>query len=345
MKTQAIEIYQNIFDEDNTNFEACFELGKYYQQNKDYKNALLYLKKAIKLNDQCYVCHNNMSKIYDKLGKYEFAIFHLEKVMDICPDFYEVLFSMAQCYRKMKDEANMLVYLNKTLAKVPKHPGANHLLASLHKETSSKYSSEYAQDLFDRYANHFEEHLLSALNYQVPYIIQEKLGSLNLAKNSKVLDLGCGTGIVGKTIIDQFPNIVGVDISSNMIKETRKKEIYTTLYTNDIHDFLLKNEEKFDLIIAADVFIYIGNIQTIFTDIKKCLSKQGYFIFTIELSSEINIKDFQLGKSGRFSHDIEYIETLCKEEGFEMIEKEEIILREENTIGQKGVIFTLKILS
>ncbi len=343
--TQAQAIYETILKENNTNFEANFQLGKCYQQNKDYNNALLYLKKAIKLNDQCYVCHYDMSKIYDKLGKYEFSLFHLEKVMDICPDFYEAFFSMAQCYRKMKDEENMLTYLNKTLAKLPKHPGANHLLASFNKKTSSKYSSEYAQDLFDRYANHFEEHLLSSLKYQVPFIIKEKLQSLNPSKKSKILDLGCGTGILGKTIIDQFPNIVGVDISSNMIQETRKKEIYTTLYTDDIHDFLLKNEEKFDLIVAADVFIYIGNIKTIFTGIKKCLSHNGYFIFTIELSSEINIKDFQLGKTGRFSHDIDYIETLCKDTNFEIVEKEEIILREENQIGQKGAIFTLRILS
>lgn len=244
----------------------------------------------------------------------------------------------------MKNETKMIEYLNKTLEKRPKHPGANHLLSSLNKATSSQYSAEYAENLFDRYANHFEDHLVSSLKYQVPSIIKEKLQYLNPPRDSKVLDLGCGTGLIGKTLVDLCPYIEGVDISTNMIEETRKKAIYTTLHINDIHDFFLINLKKFDLIIAADVFIYIGDIQTIFSSVRESLNPNGYFIFTIELSPEINAKNFQLAKCGRFSHTIEYVETLCRDIEFEVVEKEEIILREENKTGQKGAIFTLKTL-
>ncbi|RXJ68884.1 hypothetical protein CRV08_05450 [Halarcobacter ebronensis] len=342
MINKAKVIYEDILNENETNFKACFELGDCYEKIKDYNKALFYFKKASKLNSKCYVCHLNMSKIYEKLSKFEFSLFHLDRVVSICPDFYEALFLIAQCYRKMKNESKMIEYLNKTLSKLPKHPGANHLLASINKEIISEFSSEYAEDLFDRYAGHFEEHLVSSLKYQVPFIIKEKLELLNLSNESKVLDLGCGTGLLGKTIIKQFSNIVGVDISTNMIEETRKKDIYSKLYIKDISDFLSQNTEKFDLIIAADVFIYIGNIETIFNYVEKSISSDGYFIFTVELSLETNIKDFQLAKSGRFSHDISYIVALCKNIGFEIVEKEEIILREENKIGQKGVIFILK---
>lgn len=340
--THAIDIYINILKNNSTNFEANFEIGNCYEKIKNYNKALLHLKKAINLNDKCYKCHYSMAKIYDKLSKFEFSLFHLKKVIKIRPDFHDILFSIAQCYRKMADEENMLDYINKTLEKIPEHPGANHFLASLNKEIRSQYSAEYTEDLFDRYADHFEDHLVISLKYKVPFIIKDKLKSLNLSKNSKVLDLGCGTGLLGRTIIEEYPNIVGVDISTNMIKETRKKEIYSELYISDIYEFLLQNDKKFDLIIAADVFIYIGDIETIFFELKKCLTSNGYFIFTIELSSEINIKNFQLAKTGRFSHDIDYIESLCNNIGLEIVEKEEVILREENKIGQKGVIFVLK---
>ncbi|WP_320036038.1 methyltransferase domain-containing protein [Halarcobacter sp.] len=340
--TQAITIYEDILFEDKTNFEANFEIGNCHKTNKNYNKALFYLKEASKANTECYTCHFNMAQIYDKLCKYEFSLFHLEKVMKVCPEFYEALFSIAQCYRKMKNEGKMYEYLKRTLAKLPEHPGANHLLASLNEETSSEYSSLYARDLFDRYAGHFEEHLVSSLKYQVPFIIKEKLFSLNSSKDSKILDLGCGTGLLGKTIVESFPNLVGVDISSNMIDETRKKDIYSELHTNDIHKFLLESVKEYDLIIAADVFIYIGALKTIFSSIKKTINSDSHFIFTIELLDELEKESFQLGKSGRFSHTIKYIESLCKDFGFELIDKEEIILREENKIGQKGAIFILK---
>jgi predicted TPR repeat methyltransferase len=341
---QAEFVYKQALQIDPNDSDTYLQLGNCYKKEKDYKNALIYFKKAIKVNNQCYLCYHQVADTYNKLYKLELSIFYLQKAIRICPDFYEALFSMAQCYRKMKNEEKMIEYLHKTLAKLPEHPGANHLLASLNKETSSKYSSEYARDLFDRYADYFEDHLVRSLKYQVPFIIKEKLISLNPPKDSKILDLGCGTGLLGKTIVDIFPNLVGVDISSNMIEETRKKDIYSALHVNDIHDFLLKNVQGFDLIIAADVFIYIGDLQTIFSRAKKSLNKDGYFIFTTEFFTGTNQEDYQLAKNGRFSHNMEYVESLCQEIGFEIVDKEEIILREENQTEQKGVIFTLKIL-
>lgn len=336
---------QEITETDSSSSDTFFELGNSCQNNKDYHNALLYFKKVIALNKQCYVCYYNIANIYNIQNKFELSLFYLQKAIKIDPDFYDALFSMAQCYRKMNNEPKMLEYLHKTIQKNPKHPGANHLLASSNNETSSKYSAEYAEDLFDRYADHFENHLVNFLQYKVPSIIKEKLQSLHPSRDSKVLDLGCGTGLLGKAIVDLFPNIVGVDISTNMIEETRKKKIYTTLYINDIHDFLVENTKKFDLILAADVFIYIGDLHAIFSSIRGSLESKGYFVFTIELSTQNNTSDHQLAKSGRFSHTLEYIEFLCKKVGFDIVDKEEIVLRQEKDTGQKGIVFTLKNLS
>lgn len=338
---KAESAYKKVIENDSSSSMACHGLGLLYKENKEYEKALIFFKKAIKQNREFSICIYDMAMTYDKLNKYELCFFYLEKAIKINPDFSEALYSMAQYYRKMKNEKKMREYLQKTLLKRPNHPGANHLLSSLNGETSS-YSLEYARDLFDRYADFFEDHLVNTLNYKVPFIIKEKLKFLNPPKNSRILDLGCGTGLLGKTLIDVFPNLVGVDISSNMIKETRKKDIYTELYINDIDAFLLRNEQEFDLIIASDVFIYITDLQTIFSSVKKSLNPSGYFIFTIEPLMEITTENCQLEKSGRVSHTIKYVKSLCKNNGFEIIENEEITLREENKIGQKGVVFILK---
>ena len=342
---KAKSVLKKAIELDSSKSDVYLQLGNCYVKSRDYKNGLIFYKKAVKINNRCCICYYNMADTYNKIYKYDHAIFYLQKLIKICPDYYEAFYSMAQCYKQMKNERKMLEYLHITLQKLPEHPGANHLLASYNGETTSKYSSEYAKKLFNNYADYFEEHLLNSLKYQVPFIIKEKLKPLNIPKNSKVLDLGCGTGLIGKNIVDLFPDLVGVDISANMIEETRKKEIYTELHISDINDFLLKNVQEFHLVIAADVFLYIGDLEIIFSSIKKFLNSNGYFLFTIELSTEIDQTDFQLGNSRRFSHSVEYIENMSKDFGFEVVDKEEIILRQENKIGQKGAIFILQIIS
>lgn len=317
-------------------------LGLSYKENKEYDKALINFKKAIKIDKMFYKCYYDIAIVYDKLKKHELSLFYLQKVIKINPNFSEALFSMAQYYRKTKNERKMKEYLQKTLEKKPNHPSANHLLASLNQETSSNYSSEYAKELFDRYADFFEEHLVDILKYQLPFIIKEKLKSMDTPKDSKILDLGCGTGLLGKTIVDLYPNLVGVDISKNMIEEAKKKEIYISLYTDDINDFFLKNKQEFDLIIAPDVFIYIPDLKTIFSSVKKSLKNNGYYIFTIENCDENCTANYQLEKNGRFSHTTGYIESLSKDNGFNIMDKEEIIIREENKVGQKGIIYILR---
>ncbi len=343
--TNQIKSLKKTIEQHPKEINFYIDLANCYKKNKEYKHALIYFKKAIKLDNKCSICYYNIADIYNKLHKLELRIFYLQKAISICPDFYDALFQMAQCYKKMGNENKMTEYLHRILVKQPKHPGANHLLCAHNEDTTSKYSTEYAEALFDRYADYFEDHLLNSLKYQVPFIIQEKLKSLNPPCNSKVLDLGCGTGLIGKAIVDLFPNLVGVDISTNMIKETRKKEIYTELHINDIDEFLLKSKQKFDLIIAADVFIYIGDLQNIFSRVNESLNSNGYFIFTLETFTGVTNANYQLGKSGRYSHTINYVTSLCKDIGFEVIDQEEIILRQESQKGQKGVIFILKTLA
>lgn len=335
-------VYEKVIDKDPSFDMAYHSLGLLYKEKREYKEALYYYKKAIKLNKKSYIYHYHIANVYSSLCKYELSLFYLQKVIKLCPEFYYALYEMAKCYKNMKNEKKMFEYLHKTLEVLPKHAGANHMLASQNNDTKSIYSSQYAKKLFDQYADYFEDHLMNSLKYKVPFIIKEKLETLDSPRDSKVLDLGCGTGLLGKNIVEQYPDLEGVDISVNMIEETRKKDIYNTLYTDDIYDFLVKNTQEFNLIIAADVFIYIGGLKAIFSTVRKSLSSDGYFIFTIELFSENNNENFQLAKNGRFSHTMEYVEILCKDTGFEVIEKEEIILREQNKVGQKGAIFILK---
>ena len=86
-----------------------------------------------------------------------------------------------------------------------------------------------------------------------------------------VIDLGCGTGLAGKDLRDISTNLFGVDISENMLSEAEKLDIYDTLIVGDIVEKLNASQDKFDLFVALDVLIYIGDVQVHFSSSPKML--------------------------------------------------------------------------
>ena len=119
-----------------------------------------------------------------------------------------------------------------------------------------------------------------------------------------MLDLGCGTGLVGRALQENFKYIVGIDISEKMIQEAKKIKIYDKLVRYEIIEYLNSKTLCFDFFIAADVFIYIGDLTKIFKLIKSRNTKRGRFIFSTE---HLEGDNFRLEKSGRFSLSLNYI--------------------------------------
>ena len=142
-----------------------------------------------------------------------------------------------------------------------------------------------------------------------------------------VLDLGCGTGLLGEKIKPFCNRLVGVDLSDKMLSKAKKKGIYDELAHQDIKEFISSQQLQYNYYIFTDVFIYIGDLRDIFSIIKKRSEVGGSLVFTTE-DTEKN--DYFLEKSGRFSHSKKYIECLSQEFGYQIIHSEIQNLRLEN---------------
>ena len=106
--------------------------------------------------------------------------------------------------------------------------------------------------------------MINDLDYKIPKEIKNLLLKNSLNPLGSVLDLGCGTGLVGLEINKNCNYIEGIDLSTNMINKARQKNIYDKLVETEIIDYLTNNSLKFDYFIAADVFIYIGDLYKVF---------------------------------------------------------------------------------
>jgi predicted TPR repeat methyltransferase len=179
--------------------------------------------------------------------------------------------------------------------------------------------SAYVRNLFDQYACHFEEHLIGELSYRAPRIMREALlAEFPQRRFRQVIDLGCGTGLSGQLFIDLCDALTGIDLSANMLKKAEEKNIYRQLIQGEIATVLMAlPAADADLIIAADVLVYLGDLTACFVAAQRVLAWNGLFLFTIEESCATD-EPYQLGEHMRYTHRLDYITSLSKAQGWSL---------------------------
>ncbi|NEU12345.1 methyltransferase domain-containing protein [Methylobacterium sp. BTF04] len=163
-------------------------------------------------------------------------------------------------------------------------------------------SQGYVRALFDGYAARFERHLVDDLHYRGPALILAALDAVPDAPATygDVLDLGCGTGLVGAALGDRATRLVGIDLSPAMLAEAAKRRLYTRLVEGNLVGCLADEPEaSADLAVAADVLIYVGSLATAFTGVARVLRPRGRFAFTVQSHDGDGLV---LGADARYAH-------------------------------------------
>jgi predicted TPR repeat methyltransferase len=198
-------------------------------------------------------------------------------------------------------------------------------------ETPPRPPARYVQALFDNYADGFEEHLVEALNYRAPAVLVQ---GLNGRRFGRALDLGCGTGLCGSQLRPHVDHLSGVDLSQNMVERARRRGVYDDLRQGDVVDYL-RASAPVDLIVAADVFIYLGALEPIFEAAARVLERGGVFCFTVELAGDEH--SLLLRPSMRYAHSGRYIRSLAERNGFEFIATSERAIRDDQSTPIAGL--------
>ena len=154
------------------------------------------------------------------------------------------------------------------------------MLAIVTGDPSETAPREYVENLFDDYAKKFEASLVDKLEYKIPKLIRDILIKPNNNKTlGSVLDLGCGTGLLGTEIKNHCSMLQGIDLSNKMLAIAKQKNIYDKLSQFDIMEYLSSMPLGFDYYAALDVFVYVGELTEIFRLIKTRNKKPGHLFF------------------------------------------------------------------
>ena len=187
------------------------------------------------------------------------------------------------------------------------------------------------RELFDAYAPNFEQHLTQALNYRGHEYIGQMLHRADLPLPlAEVWDLGCGTGLCAPLLRPLARHLVGVDLSPRMLQIAQARGTYDHLRCGDIVACLQGRHSDIDLLVAADVFVYIGSLEAVFEASKHALRPGAHLAFSIESNEDA---EYTLSSTRRYAHSIGYIERLASSHGLHLVERVLRVLRE--NLGQE----------
>jgi predicted TPR repeat methyltransferase len=196
-------------------------------------------------------------------------------------------------------------------------------------------AAAYVQTLFDQYAAHFEQHLVGMLAYRAPALLFDAVWAIRPEPFSSVLDLGCGTGLCGVAFRAKARRLCGVDLSPGMIEEARAKGIYDRLDVASLEAFLAEEPPaSADLLLAADVLVYIGDLEPIFSAAARVLSAKGLFAFTVQSGDD----GFKLGPDLRFAHAPAYIAKITAKSGLRIIKMDSAVTRQDGGHDVEGLV-------
>ncbi|VAW68712.1 hypothetical protein MNBD_GAMMA09-1858 [hydrothermal vent metagenome] len=297
--------------------DALLGLGDSYLKSDQVETGLhqfqvilAYAKGNIAALTRVGIALRLLDRIDEAIEHYKKSIFHFPDEADL----YNNLIYMYQRENRFEEAAECL---RKLLKLTPDDAVARHNLNALEGFTTSTAPAEYIREIFDNYADNFESHLVNKLGYHIPEMLLEAiLKSTSKRSGLSVLDLGCGTGLMGVMLGDYCSYLAGVDLAPKMIEHARTKEVYNELVVGDIEEFM-KNKESAscDIVVAADVFVYIGELNAVFSEAKRLLSPGGIFSFSVEKAVDEK-SSYVLNETGRYGHSKKFLQKLQKKYGF-----------------------------
>lgn len=297
--------------------EILTSIIKCLLEHTRYTTAKIYTEKLLQLQPKNIEVNYNLAIIETKLGNQELALNHYHAILQLDPHHFATLNNIAVLYLEMRNLDAARHYFQQALKLQPNNESIRYTLNALNgTATPDQAPSSYIKTLFDNYADHFEIHLRTSLDYRVPELLHENICNIlgNQAHDLQILDLGCGTGLCGELFKPLAHKLIGVDLSTKMLALADKKNCYDELITADNLEYLHNTSLKFDLILAADVFVYNGNLKPIITACRNNLKPDGLLAFSTEICEDEAL-NFMLQPSGRFCHSKKHIASLAKEAG------------------------------
>lgn len=273
------------------------------------------------------------------MGDFEDAATRLRLVLKFRPELADAWYRLGACQISLDQDAEAATSFRRALALMPQHEEAKYLLAVVQPESIApgqepKFAPlSLAANHFDMLAEDYDTEQLNELGYRGHEALAHSVKTFldPEYKSYRIVDLGCGTGLVGLQMRDVAGLLEGVDISRMMLmqaelrRDSNEKHVYDKLHLIDLRRYLIdQTPDSLDMVLAANVFPFVGGLTPVFDGAFNALKPGGLFAFSVEMMKG---EEFHLiPGEGRFAHSDHYILAHAKRVGLEVLEAKTITL-------------------
>jgi predicted TPR repeat methyltransferase len=278
-------------------------------------------------------------------GDFTSAAEVLVQTVALAPGFATAWFALGAIRDRLGDPSGAVAAFAKARDADPDdYHGARLQLARLGADEHNPAMSEpYVRRLFDQYAGRYDAALTEHLAYRGPAQLRDAVDRAMRAAGrplrfGSMLDLGCGTGLGGAAFRAIVERLAGVDLSPAMVAQAAAKGLYDQLVIAGITAFLPEAASKtarYQLVIAADVFVYVNDLAPIIAAVARVLAPDGVFAFTVETHSGDGVK---LLPTLRYAHGAPYVRRALADAGLALVSIEPAAVRSEKGVPVDSLV-------
>jgi predicted TPR repeat methyltransferase len=281
----------------------------------DKDGALGEARELVALNPQVAVAVLALGEALLAADLLPTAIAELQRALRLDPGLERARLLIAEAWLKAGEAQKALEALREL-----DNPPAAMIAAAEAIARAPRSDPGYVRHLFDQFSADYDARMIGQLGYAAPQILLD-LAQIVMPGRTQlsVLDLGCGTGLAGAAFKPLAARLDGVDLSPAMIAKARTRGLYDHLEVADLESALLESSlaapgPAYDLILAADTLVYLGDLAPVFKAAHARLAPDGFFLFTVEKGGD----GFELGPKRRWRHGEAYLRRLADDTGFMM---------------------------
>jgi predicted TPR repeat methyltransferase len=283
-----------------------------------------------------------MAREFRERGDNAAALDLLEQTVERTPGFAAAWFDLGHLREVAGDRNGAVAAFEQALSADPSDRHGAGLRLRLLNIGGHAMSADYVRSVFDQYASKFDE-ALAALAYTAPEMLAVAVAEVCNERDrplhfATMLDLGCGTGLSGaafRTVVDWME---GVDLSPGMVAQARRKNLYDKLEAGDLTESLdryVRADARFNLVVAADVFVYCADLTLIAALVHDVLASEGLFAFTVETHAEGGVI---LGPKLRYAHGEAHVRETLEAAGLDIRRLVPVSTRMEADIPVSGLL-------
>ena len=293
--------------------------------------AIAPLEEALRLRPDFATALNALGVARGKTGDVPRAIELLRRAAELRPDFVLAWSNLGEHLQIAGDDRAAIAAFDRALALDSTNEETRFRRASLAGGAPERAPDAFVKQVFDRYAADFDVRLTRDLEYRTPEALAAFIAPWLGARDESVavLDLGCGTGLAGPHVRARASRLVGVDLSAKMLERAAARGIYDELAEAEVVAYLERSPaHSFDLVLAVDVLVYLGNLEALLRECARVLRPAGRVAFSTEDLADA-AEGFRLARTGRYAHSRAYVQATAAAAGLRMSGEEGVVIRKE----------------